>query len=449
MGLLERAAAVRDALLGVSAYASPKGYGLDLSDPAVEQAREQLGGNLQRQPITKPRWYLADLETATANADAGDLSMVGQLYRSMRRDGVISGLLGTLTSGVVRLPKRFYGPAEMVSALQAKNGTRSVFDSMCPPSELALLAADGRAVGVGVGELVPVAGRDYPVLCRLDPEFLRYRWNEGRWYFQSVAGMLPITPGDGRWVLHVPGGRVSPWQHALWPALGRAFINKEHALLHRSNYSAKLANPARAAVSPPGATEGQRIGWLKNVIAWGVNTVFDLPVGWDVKLIESNGRGFDVFNQEIVSSETECMVAIAGQIVTVTGGAGFVNGDLYKSIRSDIVQDTAEGLAFTLNTQVLPPWIVQRWGIDALAEAAMLEWDSRPPKDRVVEAQAMTQAAGAIAALDKALGAHGRELDVDQVTSGFGIPIRGDVDGDGVPDEQADDNVVELDRRAA
>ena len=60
----------------------------------------------------------------------------------------------------------------------------------------------------------------------------------------------------------------------------------------------------------------------------------------------------------------------------------------------------------------------------------------------------MTQAAGAITALDAALAAHGRELDVDQVTSSFGIPIRGDVDGDGVPDEQSD-NVVALDRRAA
>jgi hypothetical protein len=422
------------ALLGVSAYAPRKGYGPEIDDRSVERIRETLGGNLALQPTTQIRWYLAELESAQFQADAGDMMPAAQLWRAMRRDGVITGLMGTLTSGLVRLPKKFYGSAETVSALKARNGSRSVFDDMCPPSELALLAADGKALGVAVAELVPVAGRDFPVLVRLEPEFLRYRWIENRWYYNSVAGLLPIEPGDGRWVLHTPGGRIAPWLAGLWPALGRSFINKEHALLHRSNYSAKLANPARVAYAPQGADEKERDRFFKRLMAWGINTVFALPPGWEVKLLESKGEGTKIFQEEIDTCDREIAISIAGQVVTVDGGAGFQNSDIHRTIRSDIVKDVADQLAYTVNTQVVPPYVGKRWGSSAIAEAACLEWDISRPKDLKAEAESLGSAAEAIDSLRDVLAKYGRELDVDELTTRFAIPIKNDIDGDGVPD---------------
>jgi hypothetical protein len=342
--------------------------------------------------------------------------------------------MGTLTSGVVRLPKKFYGTYG-VEDLKARNGTRSTFDDMLPPAELATYAADGVVLGAALGELVDVPGRDVPVFVRQEPEFLRYRWVENRWYFNSVAGPLPITPGDGRWVLHTPGGRVRPWMNGLWPALGRAYINKEHAMFHRANYGAKLAKAARAAIPPAGATESQRVGFLASLIAWGANTVFELPPGWDVKLIESNGRGWEVYESDIATSDKEIAICIAGQEVTVDGGVGFANAELFRAIRTDIIQDVAFSLGHTINTQVLPAFVVMRHGIGAISEGATVEWDASRPKDLMAEALSMTNAATAITMMSEALKPFGRTVDVDQLTTRFGIPILGDADGDGVPDE--------------
>jgi hypothetical protein len=186
----------------------------------------------------------------------------------------------------VRLPKKFVGRDDIVQALQAGNDSvRSVFDEMFPPQELARVAADGVELGVFVAELLPVEGRDFPVMVRLDPQYLNYRWAENRWYYRSVAGQLPITPGDGRWILGTPGGRISPWQSGIWQAVGGAFIDKHHARLHAANWESKLANPARVAVSPQGSTEGQKQAWFQAVMAWGINTVFGMTPGYDVKLI--------------------------------------------------------------------------------------------------------------------------------------------------------------------
>lgn len=433
------------ALLGVSAYERAPGYGLEIDDKQVEELRSKLGGNLAQMPTTRIRWYLRDLESAQYAADAGDLSIAAQIYRSMRRDGVIAGLLSTLTSGIVRLPKRWYGELG-VEELKARNGSRSVFDDMFPPSELSLLAADGRVLGVGVGELIPVDGRDFPVFRRLEPEFLRWRWIEGRWYYNSIIGPLPITPGDGRWVLHTPGGAIAPWNCGLWPSLGRAFINKEHAMNHRSNYSGKLANPARAAIAPSGATEDQRVGFLSSLIQWGVNSVFELPPGWDVKLIESKGEGTKVFQDEIDTCDKESAVSIAGQQVTVDGGAGFSNMDIHRAIRADIIKDTADGLAHTINTQGTPQFVARRYGVGKLDKGAMLEWDVARPRDLKAEADCLLSAANAIGQLREQLAGYNRELDINEFATRFSIPVKGDADGDGAPDQ---DNGDELERESS
>ena len=410
------------ALLGVSAYEAPPSNLPSLDDDAVKKLRKSLGGQLMPLPQTQTRWYLADLESAMHAADAGDLGPAARLCRALRRDGTLAGILSTSAGGLVRLPMRWSGRDDMVRDLEGRDGRRGVFTPMVPPGELETFAGDIQLLNVAVGELVPVPGRSYPVFVRLDPEFLLYRWNENRWYFRAVEGLLPITPGDGRWVLHT-GGRIAPWQQGLWHALGRAWINKEHALLHRANWEAKLANPARVAVAPQGAAESQRVGFLSQVIAWGINSVFDLPPGWDIRLIESNGRGYESFGETIEWADREYMIGLAGQVVTVTGGTGFSNQDVHKSIRADLIKARADALGHTVNTQIVPPWAYDAYGEDALDEAPELEWDTTPPRDLKIDADALVSLGNALTVLLPALPSLGVALDGPELAKRFALPV--------------------------
>lgn len=412
------------ALLGVSTYSAPLLPGASLDDKSVTRIRKVMGGQLSPLPVTKTRWYLADLEAAQHLADTGDLSRAAQLCRAMRRNGIIAGVLSTRANGIIALPKRFGGDEEMVRALQGRDGDRSVFDAMCPAAECAAMAIDGVQLGVSLGELVPVEGRDYPILVRLDPEFLRYRWAENRWYYNSIAGALPITPGDGQWVLHIDGGRISPWQFGLWAALGESFINISHAKMHQANWEAKLANPARVAVAPQGATDSQKQSWFAKVMAWGVNTVFGMTPGYDVKLLESNGQGWESFEKTIARSEREAIIAVTGSTVLVDGGSGFANADVHKSIRADLIEATARALEHTLNTQVIPQWVIARWGEDALEKAPTVSWDTTPPKDQKSDADATKAFGDAVAQANVALAPYGKRLDAAELAARFGLPLQ-------------------------
>jgi hypothetical protein len=217
MGLSEFA---RDSLLKLaghlgydpaSAY-SGLGAGLELGSEEADEARSRFGGQIQLPPITRARWYQKDVETAEYLANGGSMARAAQLMAYAGRDGILSGVMSTRTDGLVRLPKTFRGPDDILKDLRSTDlSSRPVFDEMFPQSELALLARDGIGLGVGVGEMRWIEQRGYPIFIRLDPQYLTYRWQEDRWYFQSTIGMLPITPGDGRWILHTPGGRQTPW----------------------------------------------------------------------------------------------------------------------------------------------------------------------------------------------------------------------------------------------
>jgi phage gp29-like protein len=201
------------------------------------------------------------------------------------------------------------------------------------------------------------------------------------------------------------------------------------------NWQGKLANPARVAVAPQSAAEEHKQSFFRQIMAWGVNTVFGMTPGYDVKLLESNGRGWESFLKTIEQCNTEYIVCIAGQTVTTDGGAGFQNSDIHKSIRADLIKATADGLAYTINTQALPAFIVTRWGEAALSRAAVMWWDVTPSKDRAQEANSLQVVGQAIAQLRDALAAYGRELDIDALCARFGVPIAGDRDGDGSPEQ--------------
>lgn len=425
-------------LLGISAFENAPSRLASLGAETVRRIRRSMGGQLQPVSRTESRWLIADVEQAEREADLGFLGRAARIARSVYADPIFTGIGSTRFDGLTQLPKTFAGRADIVERLSASNDLeRSVFDEMCPATELALLNRDGRMLGVGVAELLPVAGRRHPLLVRLDPEFLLYRHDENRWYFRSIAGLLPITPGDGRWVLHMPGGRLNPWQNALWRPCGRAVVRKEGATSLRDEWEHKLANAARVATTPAAATDKQRDEYLEQVASWGSDTVILLPAGYKLELLEGKGEGAQSFRETIKEQSDAIKIAVTGNTVLSDGATGFVNTDIFKSIRSDLVQGDGDGMAHTVNTQVLPPWVCDEFGEEALDEGGVrMAWNTKPPKDKNGEAQVVVTVATAVKGiveavqLAKAAGVlEDVDVDVKALLEAHAIPLQSKTNG--------------------
>jgi hypothetical protein len=127
--------------------------------------------------------------------------------------------------------------------------------------------------------------------------------------------------------------------------------------------------------------------------------------GYDAKLIEAKGEGNKVFGDAEARVERRAMIAIAGQLVTTTGGVGFANAEIFETIASHLVTRTAQDLVTTLNDQALPH--VLRWGAEAglisqCDRELLLAYDTKPPQARTAEALALTAVAQAFTALKEA-----------------------------------------------
>lgn len=423
------------ALTGITIFSPGQQPGPELGDKTVRDARSVYGGMLEPIPVTKLRWYPPDIEKAQTMADTGNMQLVGDLCHSMRIDGVIRGL-GDARTSVVDLPKRYFGSADVERVLKSKNNSdRSVYDEMIPATEARLMVWDGITAGVAIGEMVPVKGRNFPVLIRRYPRNLYYIWTKNTWYYRSIVGFMPIQPGvpneDGNsWVLHIPGGRLSPWNSGLWNAIGRHYINKTQSIFARQSYEMKHSHPARVAFAPVGASEEERKGLISGIIRWAMNAAFMLPVGWDIKLVESNGRGIEIYDKSIETADKEIATALCGSAVMLQGTTGFSNMDVFRVVQKDLIRSTSCAWDHTVNTQILPGFIAGRWGTEAVKNATVVETDIKEPKDREAEARTMAGVANAIKSLVDAIAAgqvaQGVKkpvaVDVGELLEQFGIP---------------------------
>ena len=410
----------------------------DLADPTVEQIRRLRGGEIQNLVQTRTEWYLADIESGLTLVRNGNFRLAAQLADACKRDAYYNGLLNVRTAGIVALPKIWRGDPELISRLSSETDSAPLFDEICPSIEIIKMMADGIELGVSIGELVEIEGREHPLLVRLDPQFLRFYPATSEWIFDSVAGPLRITPGDGRWVLHTPGGRLNPWQYGIWPAMGAAYIRKVHAQLARSNYVVKLANPARVAYSPLGSSEVEKAGYLEQIISWGLNSVFELPPGYDVKLLESAGTGHEVFEAEIEASHQEYQVGLTGQLVTTEGGAGFSNTSVGERIQGQLIKASSEGMAHTINSQILPHWALKINPDLQVNELPRVAWDISPPSDLASKADTLTKLGGAVDQLQLTMSSWATQqkanhpdkvvptLDVLSLFRQFGVPLEVD-----------------------
>lgn len=366
------------------------------------------------------RWDPAMRDAVLYAAEAGELRRLGQFIDAMRSDGLIAGIMGTRTSGMLRVPIKLSGDPFLVELLRGRDpqydaegyctdkGVAGQYWRMFPEAEVASLMFCGIMAGVGIGEMVPQL--DGPPIFRcLDLQGLRYCHETEKWYYRTLKKEYVVNPGDGRWVLFLPYGSSRPWIKGAWWPVALPFITKQNAAFDRLRWQAQLADPLKVIEAADGADESHRESLIEFIrSAWRRAAGLVTPPKYKAGLVESNGRGYEVYTQGESRADIDIQVALAGQVVTTTGTTGFSSGNVWDDIRLDMVQSIAEALATTIHWQALRPWADRYHG--ARERAPWVRWDVRSPGQRKAEAEALKAVSEAVEKADAVLAPRGERV---------------------------------------
>lgn len=378
-------------------------------------------------------WRPRDIQDALHSADSGSLQMAAELCERLMCDPQIAGVLSTRTLGMLGLPLSFMGSQEMADALHGVDGD---WDRMHPESESAQVVGWGIVLGVGLGQRVPLPRRaGERVLHRLRAWHPReMRWEElpldderrergqsVRWLVREAGGTeREVVPGDGEWVLYTPYGSQRPWALAAWRALAFAWILKQFALLDRARQVEVHGGPVRVGIAAEGATEDGRARWRDQLRGLSRDSALVLPAGYDLKLIEATGTGWELFQSQIAWADRAIAVVLAGQSVTTEGSSGFSDGKTQDTIRRELTRFTSQSWASCLRLQSLRPWARANYGT---TQAPLPVWDAESSEERLARARSMISLGEAVARLDSALAASGMRMDMGVLSQQYGLPL--------------------------
>jgi phage gp29-like protein len=386
------------------------------------------------QPRTQIDWTVSRQRQALRRADAGDMRELASLCDAIMGDDRAPSVLRTRGNALFGAPLTFEasGDGRRKGRVVRAADLEDDFWSMCPEVALGQLKLWGDLLGVGLAELVWVESLDHGgrVLAQLrvwHPGGLRWDWPTRQWFLRVEADAnggtreIPITPGDGKWVMYCPYGTSTPWRHGLWRGMGALWLVKDFAQRDFGLHQEVHGLPIRVGMwdggklTPTPKDRAELAGYLGAV---GRDTGIVAGAGLKVELVEAKARTWEMYTAQITLSNTGMSVMAIGTNLPTEVAAGIGTGAYAQNlVRLDYKRADAEAMSTCVHDQILTWWAEYNFGSMALAPWPV--WDVEPPADRTAMAAVWKTVAEAYATFK----AQGVAPPIKVIEERFDIPL--------------------------
>jgi phage gp29-like protein len=342
-------------------------------------------------------WTPALIRAAEIAANSGNLRLAADLCEWMFGDDRLMAVLDTRSDALLGLPFELCPQGDGRQSGRAASMLRDDWDECYPEPEIKKLHAWGIVLGVGLARNVWVeneAGRLVSHLEVWSPRWLSWNWEEHTWMVE-VAGAdgivygtskIPITPGDGEWIVYTPSGASRPWVHGAYRALARWCLLKQYAQQDLGFYSERLGQGVWVAetAAVPGVgtgTKEQRKELAADIQGLGRNSGIALQPGQSLRLVESVARSQESFKLQVDLADNGTAVAILGQNLTTQAGTGGTIGAASQHGKTQHGRTRMDGKTIPncLRSQSITFWAEYNLGDRTLAPKPW--WDTTPIDD--------------------------------------------------------------------
>lgn len=358
--------------------------------------------------IVEQGWDPLTVRTALQDLVVGLFDRPVQLQDAIASDSRVQSAMRSRSGGLLgrpirfKVPERFKGDRTATKCLTAWE--RHWPQMHAEPALLDLLET-ANSVGHAYSQILWDTTRKLwrPYLLPFYGRYSYYHWIFRIHVAVTQDGQVPITPGDGGWVLHAPYGGYRGWMRGALRAVAMWWLARNYALRDWAAYSEKHGFPTLLADTPFGADPNDIASYQTQLRSIGQNSVLQVPGSvdvtrygkYDLRYLEPHDPNWQVFKALIEQCNDEITLALLGQNLTSQVKEGsFAAARVHADVRQAILEADARALAKTLYVQVLRPFAAMNFGDPNLAPT--VQWDVSPPEDLKTKSQTMMSVAQAL-----------------------------------------------------
>lgn len=353
------------------------------------------------------------------------------LCDSMLRDDRIMGVTDTRLNALMGLP-RTYEPTDKKKSQGIADDLEDLWEEMFPLDHLSALLKWGIYLGVGLAELRWDTSRRpwMPRLYTWHPQYLYWDWAQRQFYIATQSdSVVPINPGDGKWVLYTPYGYQYGWINGKVRALAQPWIIRKFTYRDWARYCEVHGLPIRKAVAPMDAKQEHKDRFTREMAALGSESVVQLGQNgkdgpnFDLQLLEAQANTYEGFMELLSKVEDSIAINLLGQnLTTEVKGGSFAATKAHDRVRGDVLKFDAKSLGLCLKKQALTPWVRFNYDFNnAEALTPTPRWMTDPPEDKGDKAQGLLFLAQALQTFRNS----GITPDVKEILTDFDVPFTG------------------------
>lgn len=374
---------------------------------------------------TFQEWTPRKIRMAERMAEGGNLSLAVAVCEWLLGDDDVAGALDARLDALFGLVPSFEPgvgrrKSQAVKALEAGEDYWSSY----PESQLRMIHRWGLLLGIAPAahrweERTDHGGRWLPKPRFWHPSTLQQDQQTLEWSISNALHQrLPVTPGDGTWILHTPFGEDRPQMQGLWRSLARWVLLKHDAMGDAGKHSEQASKTVVEA--PENATRQQRQEVAEDIFNSGEDAVIALAAGFTAKQLETSANFSNIYKPLVELASKAIAIRIRGGNLSSnveSGSLAAAKAQQESSERPKLRFD-AESLSTTIHDQSLVWWAEYNFG-----DAKLAPWPKypvEPEEDRQREAQTLSTLGEAVEKFQLA----GAALDIDVLAERFQVPVQ-------------------------
>lgn len=359
-------------------------------------------------------WSPKQIRDALRDLVDGVFDAPDQLDDTICGDSRVQSAMQSRSGALLSKPVRFVEPKRAKDQKLARRARRVFEDHWnAVESEPAVLFLIEKAASLGFAysQIVWDDTGKYllPTIHSFAARFAYYHWLDRVHIAITQDGPVPVTPGDGKWILHAPYGSYRGWLKGGLRAVALWVLARQYALRDWSRYCERHGFPFILADTPFGADPDDIDGFTGALANVGQENIVQLPGSpsaeefgkYDLRYLEPKDQNWQAFKELIAQCNEEITLAMLGQNLTSQVEEGsFAAARVHAHVLQTIVEREARALQRTIYQQVARPFAALNFGDPDLAPRVI--WNVQPVEDLNVKARSFQSFAAAVGQLRQA-----------------------------------------------